>query len=74
MRKAPTRPLLLTLLFLISVESVAQQQANPYAPDVADYAYFGWNARRRYRDLNHSHYRFLWNALLNWSALPATKR
>jgi hypothetical protein len=23
-----------------------------------------------HRDLNHSDYRFLWNAILNWSALP----
>ncbi len=37
MRNPPARPLLLlTLLLLISVESVSQQQSNPYAPDVAE--------------------------------------
>jgi hypothetical protein len=33
-----------------------------------------YNFNPIHRDLNHSDYRFLWNALLNWSALPATKR
>ena len=33
-----------------------------------------YNFNPLHRDLNHSDYRFLWNALLNWNALPATKR
>jgi hypothetical protein len=33
-----------------------------------------YNFNPMHRDLNHSDYRFLWNALLNWSSLPATKR
>ena len=37
MRIGPTRPLLLlALLLLVSVESVTQQQTNPYAPDAAE--------------------------------------
>jgi len=30
---------------------------------------FGFNPQ--HRDLNRSDYRFLWNVLLNWSALPS---
>ncbi len=33
-----------------------------------------YNFNPMHRDLNRSDYRFLWNAILNWNALPATKR
>jgi len=33
-----------------------------------------YNFNPMHRDLNHSDYRFLWNAILNWNALPATGR
>ena len=29
-----------------------------------------FNFSPMHRDLNHSDYRFLWNGILNWSALP----
>jgi len=29
-----------------------------------------FNFNPMHRDLNHSDYRFLWNVLLNWAALP----
>jgi hypothetical protein len=32
------------------------------------------NSNPMHRDLNRSDYRFLWNALLNWNALPLAKR
>ena len=33
-----------------------------------------YNFNPMHRDLNHSDYRLLWNALLNWSALPPARR
>ena len=33
-----------------------------------------YNFNPMHRDLNHSDYRFLWNALLNWNALPPAVR
>ena len=33
-----------------------------------------YNFNPIHRDLNHSDYRFLWNALLNWNALPPRPR
>jgi hypothetical protein len=32
-----------------------------------------YNFNPLHRDLNHSDYRFLWNALLNWSSLPPSR-
>jgi hypothetical protein len=33
-----------------------------------------YNFNPMHRDLNHSDYRLLWNALLNWNALPPPRR
>lgn len=33
-----------------------------------------YNFNPMHRDLNHSDYRFLWNALLNWNALLSEPR
>jgi Zinc carboxypeptidase len=33
-----------------------------------------FNFNPMHRDLNHSDYRFLWNGILNWNALPPAKR
>ena len=42
----------------------------PLLTGAIDYRVLAFNFNPMHRDLNHSDYRFLWNGILNWSALP----